>query len=160
MSTSSCWWSTCQFWYPASSLLLAYSWWVYKIQVGHLNLIFQTLRIMFWPWLVSTVLATAVEAVIDGWIMSRVQQTGYNITSVSTHFSTGKLCARDCFSFHPWVLLPHASGIDCAIVNPSQCCSSVQVYTVVCTVQLYTHVGHVDDDDGLFTKVCRRQVIL
>jgi hypothetical protein len=52
---------------------------------------------MFWPWLVSTVLATAVEAVIDGWILSRVKHTGLVLQTILLTFSQASFVPESAF---------------------------------------------------------------
>eukprot|EP00090_Calanus_glacialis_P025621 TRINITY_DN4011_c0_g1_i1.p1 TRINITY_DN4011_c0_g1~~TRINITY_DN4011_c0_g1_i1.p1 ORF type:complete len:211 (+),score=46.22 TRINITY_DN4011_c0_g1_i1:55-687(+) len=69
--------------------------------------ILTNIAILFLPWLVTTVLATGVEAGIDGWILYRA-----SFTPVTAFI----------FTFEFFFLL-------------------LQVYTVYCTVQLYTQTG-------------------
>ena len=112
---------------------------------------------MFLPWLVSTVLATAVEAVIDAWLLSKVQNTGKKNKPVVIHSSPESFMPQTAFLFtlELFFLMLQVFKHQCKH-NPLS--PSVQVYSVVCTVQLYTHLGIVElqteESEGQFTKVC------
>ena len=115
---------------------------------------FQNIALLFLPWLVTTVLATGVEAGIDGWILYRVNNDyawGLNIKS-SFQASFTPVTAF-IFTFEFFFLLLQVFVSD----SVSKTSYYVQVYTVYCTVQLYTLTGLARQGGGRelqFIKVC------
>ena len=120
---------------------------------------FQNIRILFLPWLVCTVLATAVETGIDGWILHKVEDEAFwvyfllfifrHISHQKLHLSSQLSSSFSCCRYI--VYCPHA-----IISKPVP--GSVQVYTVSCTAQLYRQMGSIAVQDGdsskMVTKVC------